>query len=449
MVFNIPGSGPIRRRSQAHADKAQIRRAVREALISLAGLLGRPVLNQAGDEIGRLVDVVCRWAGEPYPPVTGLVVKVGRRRAYLPVDAVARVELTRVRLSSAQLDMRDFQVRDGEVRLAHDVLDHQLVDVDGVRVIRASDLYLANQDGVWRLVGAEVGLKVLARRIGPARWRSRPAPDKVIDWSAIQALGGAEQEGAAARQVRLHAASAALTALRPAELADVLAELGRGQRNELLAMVNPETAADALEEMDADDLEALLREAPAAQAAELLAAMEPDEAVDALRDLPDSDRERLLAAMPAERVEPLRRLLGYDEHTAGGLMNPVLVTAVESDSVAVVVERLREQAEHLGELDAICVLDDDGVLIDDVSMVELLLAQTDTTIAQLVGPPWPVTVAIDAPLREVVEQFIDARRQSVVVLDDEGRPVGRILADDVVDALVPDRSRFRIFPLVP
>ncbi|AEA22322.1 MgtE intracellular region [Pseudonocardia dioxanivorans CB1190] len=444
-MVSMPGAESLRRRAQ----QVRARRPVRGVLVSLAGLLGRPVFNQAGAGIGQLVDVVCRWAGEPYPPVTGLVVKIGRRRAYVPAEVVDRIEPTAVRLRSARLDLRDFQVRGGEVRLAHDVLDHQMVDTDGVRVIRASDLYLSEMDAMWRLVGAEVGLRVLARRIGPARWRARPAPDKVIDWSAIQALGGSDQEGAAARQVRLRTPNAALTALRPAELADLLAELGREPRNELLEMVQPGAAADALEEMESSELESLLREAPTGQAAALLAQMEPDEAVDALRELPEGERDRLLAAVPAEQADRLRGLLGYDESSAGGVMTPVLVTATQTDTVGVVVHRLRAQADHAGELDAICVVDPEGRLIDDVTTLELLLADSGTPIGQLVGAPWPVTVAPDTPLREVVEQFIDARRQSVVVVDDEHRPVGRILADDLVDALVPDRGRFRIFPLVP
>ena len=73
--------------------------------------------------------------------------------------------------------------------------------------------------------------------------------------------------------------------LRPGELADLLEDLRRDERRELLAALSPDEAADALEEMQAEDLEQLLRESDPAEAARLLAAMEPDEAVDALRDL--------------------------------------------------------------------------------------------------------------------------------------------------------------------
>lgn len=449
MIFRASAPDAWQRRLQARADRVLVRRSVRQALVSLAGLLGRPVLNQAGEEIGRLVDVVCRWSGEPYPPVTGVVVKVGRRSAYVPAEAIAEIEPGLLRLGSAKLDLRDFQARDGEVRLGHDVLDHQLVDVDGVRVIRASDLYLARVDQLWCLVGAEAGLRVLLRRLGPAAWRAKPAPEKVIDWAAIQALGGADDEGAAARQVRLRTPNVSLKTLRPAELADLLEELGRGARNELLAMVEPSTAADALEEMGSDELDALLRQAPTEQAAVLVDRMEPDEAVEALRELPEDDQGRLLAALPTNKARELTRLLGYAEDTAGGLMTSLVLNAAETDTVGQVRQRLRAQAEHITDLDAICVIDRQGRLIDDVSMAELLLAEPETPVGELVGPPWPITVTPETPMSAVVERLIDSRRQSVVVVDTEDHPIGRILADDVIDALVADRGHFRIFRLVP
>jgi CBS domain-containing protein/sporulation protein YlmC with PRC-barrel domain len=449
MIFRVSAPDAWQRRLQARAERVMVRRSVREALVSLAGLLGRPVLNQTGDEIGRLLDVVCRWSGETYPPVTGLVVKVGRRSAFVPADAIAEIEPGVLRLSSAKLDLRDFQVREGEVRLAHDVLDHQLVDVDGVRVIRASDLYLARVEQRWCLVGAETGLRVLLRRIGPASWRARPAPEKVIDWAAIQALGGADDEGAGARQVRLRTPNVSLQTLRPAELANLLEELGRGARNELLAMVEPATAADALEEMEPDELDALLREAPTEQAAALVERMEPDEAAEALRELPEEDQRRLLAAMSSVKARELTRLLGYPEDTAGGLMTSLVLTAPETETVREVRQRLREQVEHIADLDAICVVDAEGRLLDDVAMGELLLADPDTPLGELVGPPWPITVRPEAPISEVVQRLTDCRRPSLVVVDEQGHPIGRILADDVVDALVAERGWFRVFRLVP
>lgn len=432
----------LQRQKDAISRRILTNRAVAEALISVAGLVGRPVRNPAGKEVGRVIDVVARWDGSPYPPMTGLIARVAGRQAYVAAAKIAGITHQDVRLASASLHLEDFQRREGEVKLAADVIDHQMVDVDGVRVIRAADLYLADVAGTYRLVGVDVGLQTLARRLGPARWRGRPTPDRVIDWAAIQTLTGADGHDGdeTLGTIRLRQPNQELRRLHPSELADLLEDLGRRERHELLAVLEPETAADALEEMEAEELGALLREAPIGQAASLVAGMEPDEAADALRDLTDEDRARLLEAMSPEDARRLRALLAFTEDTAGGLMTTVVITATADETVAGIRDRLREEAEHGGDIDAVLLVDDQGRLVDDVRLFDLLLADPGTTLGELAGEPWPVVVDASSPLREVVEGLVENRHSSIVVVDDDGRPIGRILADDVVDALVPDRG---------
>jgi Mg/Co/Ni transporter MgtE len=173
--------------------------------------------------------------------------------------------------------------------------------------------------------------------------------------------------------------------------------------------------------------------------------MEPDEAADALRDLSEEDRSALLAALPAKDAAALRSVLEFPADSAGGAMTTVLVLAHPEDTVADVRHRLIGQAEHVVDLDAIIVVDGEGRLVDDITLVELLLAEPDTRLADLIGPPWPVTVTTEADVREVADRMIDARRLSVVVLDEADRPLGRILADDVLDAVISGHRRWQ-FP---
>lgn len=441
MVIPSP-SAALRHRFERRSRRLEVAREVRESLVSLAGLIGRPVRHRGGEQVGRVVDVVVHWdTGEPYPPLAGVVTKVGARRAFVPASAVATVGQRDVTLSTTRLDLRDFVVREGETALATQVLDHQLVDIDGARVVRAADLYLATTGGVVRLVGVDVGVESLLRRLGPARWRTRPTPEAVIDWASVQAFGaGAGRSGA-----RLAGHRGELNMLRPGELADLLEDLGRRERHALLDLVEPETAADALEEMDPDQLHQLLTEADPSEAAGLVARMEPDEAAEALRELPDADRDALLTALPEQAAARLLPVLESAPGSAGGEMTTLLVLTHPEDTVADVRRYLTEQAEHIVDLDAIIVVDGDGRLVDDVSLAELFVADPDTRLRELVGPPWPVTVGPDADVHEVAERLIDSRRLSVVVLDEQDRPVGRILADDVLDAVVAGRRRWR-FP---
>jgi CBS domain-containing protein/sporulation protein YlmC with PRC-barrel domain len=437
----VPTVSALRSRYEQRSERLTTLRHVRSTLVSLAGLIGRSVLNQSGDEIGVLVDVVARWdGGQPYPPVTGLIVRIARRRAWIPISAVEEFRRDLIRLRSARLDLRDFTAREGEVELAREVVDHQLVDTDGARVVRASDLYLARVAGVVQLVGADIGFNSILRRLGPKRFRVRPTPDKVIDWASITSFGSQRGDGGI-----LQASERGLQRLRPGELADLLEDLGRHERQELLAQLTPEQAADALEEMQSDELVQLLRESETADAADLLGRMEPDEAADGLRELNTDEQEELMAAMPAEASERVATLLGYGERTAGGVMTTLLTVATPNEVISDVRERLRSQREHDEDLAGVVVVDGDGRLVDDITMTELFLADPALAVDSLIGPPWPVTVTPEADPEEVAERLVESRNPSVVVVDENQRPLGRILADDILDALLPERSRFR-FP---
>ncbi|MEA2500114.1 MAG: hypothetical protein QOD01_225 [Actinomycetota bacterium] len=442
----LPGRRVLQHYREGRSQRLTTLKAIRESLVSVAGLVGRPVRNQKGAEIGDVTDVVAKWGGsDDYPPVTGLVVRVGRRDAYVPFDQVDKLDSDQIVLNSARLDLRDFDRREGEVTLVRDVLDHQLVDVDGVKVVRAADLYLAPVYDSLRLVGVDVSAQSLLRRLGPARWRTRPTPDRVIDWAAIQPFGTPTGPNG---DVKLRTPHHGLRRLRPGEVADLLEDLGRSARRELLSVLEPEAAADALEEMEPRELNALLQEAPPEEAAGLVARMEPDEAVDALRELEQEDRDELLGHMPPATASRLLRLLDYADDTAGGLMTTNLVLVTPDETVAAVRRGLRDAQEHRSDIDAVIVVDEEGRLLDDVTLYELFVAEPDAKMAELIRPPAPVTIHPEATSEEVVSALIENRGSSLLVVDFEGRPLGRILADDVVDSLMPDQDR-RHFPKLP
>ncbi len=441
-----PGSG-LARRSKARTQRLTATREVRHAIVSVAGLVGAPVHNQAGQPVGKVVDIVARvHGGDRYPPITGLLIRVGSRTSFLAASAVASIGHRSLTLSNARLDLRDFQRRQGEVLLARDILDHQLVDVDGRQVIRAADLYLAPVRDEFRLVGVDVSLATLLRRLGPRFLRGRPTPERVIDWDAVAPFGDDLTTGPAT--VRLRRSEDELRRLQPSELADLLEDLDRVERQSLLGRLDRETAADALEEMDPDELHSLLREADPDRAAELLASMEPDEAVDALRRLSDGERGDILARMPEQIHAELDGLLAYPKRTAGGFMTSVLVRAKPDHTVGDVERLVASFREHRHEVDAVLILDQDGALLADLPLFELVVHTDDELISSVLAEEHhlePLTVPTDASVADVAEQLVRTRRSSVLVVGESGAPLGRILADDVVDALLPERGR-RHFP---
>jgi CBS domain-containing protein len=413
-----------------------VRQSVSSSLVSVAGLVGAPVRDLHSHHVGRLVDVVVRWDRGVYPQVSGLVIRIGSRRAFIHVADVSQIGRRAVQLGSTRVDLTDFQRRPGEQLLRKDVIDHQLLDVDGARVVRAADLYVAQVGARYWVVGVDVSFVSFLRRLLPARMGSLPTAERVLDFASIQPFG---RPGAPVRLRRPHRG---LERLRPADLADLLEDLGRPERRELLSLLPPESAADVLEEMEPRPLRLLLQDVPSDQAAGLLAMMEPDEAVDALRDLSEEDRLSMLAQMPQARSAELRLLLTFPEGVAGGIMTTKIVVLHTNETIrqARVKVRARRREE---DVDGLVVIDDDGRLVDDVSLMDLLDNDPDTPIAAVIGPPFPGTVLPDADLDDVVEQLIGNRGASLVVVDLEHRPIGRILADDVVDALVSSQDQRR------
>lgn len=409
---------------------ALTRKGIQSTLVSVAGIIGRPVKDQDGRDLGKLIDFVVRHGGETYPPVSGLIVKVAGRRAYIDGARIAKITKDEITLSSAKVNLSDYQRRMGEQLLDGDVLDHQIVDVNGLRVVRTSDLYLAPLDKEIRLVGVDVSFRSFVRRIFPGTFGRKPGVNQVIDWASVASL--ADDGGV----VRTTATREALSKLRPADIADIIEDLEGREQSALIELLGPDLAADALEEMEDDELQGLLRGISDQRAAELLTHMEPDESAEILRDLDEEHSESILAQMSPVIAKQLRRLVEFDETHAGGIMTTHLLIVKESDLVSDALKLLVENRER-DISDGVTVVDSKGKLIDHIQIIELIAAKSSEILKTLVKAPFPTAVSIDTPLEDVIEEFSNNRGSSVIVIDEKGKPVGRILADDIIDAMVP------------
>jgi sporulation protein YlmC with PRC-barrel domain len=253
-------------------ERLAVDRAIAGQLLSLTSMLGRPVLNDTGTRVGRVSDVVVHWApGIVYPRVTGVLVTAGQ--------GFALVDVREIILGQAQLRLRSDRLmvarpvrREGDVALARDVLDHQLVDLRGVQVVRAAEVYLLDRPGGWELAAVDVGVWAFLRRLGPRRRRC-PAPVRAINWADLQSFvprsvdealprvsGPASAAGEMGGAVQLGIPASELRKLRAADVARVLSQLGRDEQAQVTAMAEPSAAADALRQLTEAQRDALLGE---------------------------------------------------------------------------------------------------------------------------------------------------------------------------------------------
>jgi Mg/Co/Ni transporter MgtE len=139
-------------------------------------------------------------------------------------------------------------------------------------------------------------------------------------------------------------------------------------------------------------------------------------------------------------AKPLRTLVEFDEEFAGGIMTTHVLIVKESDSVADALKLLVENRER-DSSDGVVVVDNRGKLLDHIQTVELIAAKPEDLVESLIAQPFPTAVTPETRIDEVVEEFSNNRGSSIIVIDEKQKPIGRILADDLVDALSKNHGR--------
>jgi Mg/Co/Ni transporter MgtE len=170
--------------------------------------------------------------------------------------------------------------------------------------------------------------------------------------------------------------------------------------------------------------------------------MAADDAADLLLELDQDRRLPVLNLLPPAQQLKVRALLGHNPSTAGGLMNPDFVSASVDLGVEEALEQVRTSGLGPPQVEAICAVDAEGRLAGLVLLGELVLASARTSVGELVETAIPsVTAETDLPDLAVV--MSDYNLVAMPVVDADGRPVGMVSVDDLLDQLVPEEWRRR------
>jgi sporulation protein YlmC with PRC-barrel domain len=410
-----------------------------KATLRLSRLLKRPVADSSGETIGRLADVIVRLRGADYPLVTGVVVAVGGREIFVPIDQVVSFRDDPIRLNSARLSLRHFERREGEVLLRADVLGHRLIDVQNARLVRAADLELA-RDRDERVVSA-VDTRRRPRRLFGLLGPKDPDDGGFRDWHDFEWLIG--HQGSAL--LRGPFGLGRIRRLKPAQIADLLEEASKEEETEILGSVHadPELEADVFEELDEDQATRLLGARTDEQIAAVLARMRADDAADAIAELPQRRRQPVLDLLPPAQRTKVLTLMGFNPASAGGLMGVDFISMPTMASVADALARVRESASLQPEaLTSVHAVDGDGGLRGVAKLVTLLQADPATTLIDVCDTD-PVRVGPDTDVPDVAVLMTDYNLITIPVVDDERRLLGVITVDDVLEATLPEDWRRR------
>jgi CBS domain-containing protein/sporulation protein YlmC with PRC-barrel domain len=409
-------------------------------VIHLSSVAGSPLLDSAGERLGRVEDLVVRLdEGHDLPPVVGLKARIGGRDLFVPIDRVAQLGPDAVRTSTTKLDLAQFERRPGEVLLRGDVLDHGLINVTTARLVRAHEVELVRDGDTWRVAGIDPSLRPRLWRFMPRRFRGHDTEHKqFVAWSNLEPFLGHVPSS------RLKLATRRLRRLHPAQIADLVEAASHEEGEEIMNAVSEdkELEADVFEELDDEHQVEFLRERSDAEVAAVLARMAADDAADLLLELDQERRLPVLNLLPAATQRKIRKLLGYNPSTAGGLMNPDFVSVTPDMTVGQALDGVR--ASELGpqQVSTICVLNEEGKLVGSATLAELVRAQQSELMSALSDGACP-TVVVEADLPEVARVMSDYNLVAIPVVDEDGVAVGVIAVDDVLEQLIPEEWRWR------
>jgi Mg/Co/Ni transporter MgtE len=401
--------------------------------VFLARLASVAVFDPGGDQVGRIRDVVVAIRpGQELPRVLGLVVEVPlRRRIFLPMTRVTALDPRQV-VTTGVVNMRRFEQRPNETLVLAEILDRKVtLTATGEQVTVVDAGMEQDRTRDWEIT------QLFVRKAGGG-FRRR-GETLIVDWDEITGIAQTESNQGAA------ALLATYERMRPADLAAALHDLSPKRRGEVAAALDDEKLADVLEEMSEDDQIEILGQLNRERAADVLEAMAPDDAADLLGELPPDQAERLLALMEPDEAEDVRRLLSYDEYTAGGMMTTEPVILPPDATVAEALARVRnaELTPALASQVYVCrpPLETPTGRFVGIAYTQRLLREPPSALVSGVCDTDLEPLAATAMLPEVTRYLATYNLVALPVVDENDHLLGAVTVDDVLDHLLPDDWR--------
>ena len=410
-------------------------------MLYLSQMTGKPVIDSQGETIGTISDLAIQ-TGEVFPRITSLAFQGPGNTPFMIswrkyVDEFTEDGIT---LAVPAHDIRFSYLQPDEVLLARDLMNRQIVDTQGLKVVRVNDLKLSQSGRQLRLLGAEVGVRGILRGLHPllesavvktARVFGKKIDEQLIAWNYMDLLDRDLSE------VQLSVTHRRLDELHPADVADILEQLDPKQRAAVFEHLDDAQATEAISEMEDEYQAEFLDDLDDIRAAQLIGSMDPDDAAEIVRDLPYEKAETLLRLMGVEDATEIRSLLGYKDGTAGGMMTTQFFAMKKSATVGETIEALRELDEEFPTVHYVYVVDDYDKLVGVLSLRTLVLTEDQCSLESVMYDEI-ISVQPGEEEDDVAADIFKYDIPAMPVVDESGTLLGIVTTDDAWDAIEDD-----------
>ncbi|MDO5034561.1 MAG: CBS domain-containing protein [Actinomycetaceae bacterium] len=403
--------------------------------VYVARLAGTGVFDPIGDQVGRIYDVVSIIRVTGAPQVVGFVVEVSnRRRVFVPISRVTAIKPGAV-ITTGLLNMRRFNQRDAETLIISQLFDRVTRMRDGSGPVRIRDVLMEQKmPREWKIT------ELFVERVKKSTFGFKRAGETmVVPVSEVSTLS---------TQIGIQDATSLIASthdMKAADLADILRDLPEERMYEVASQLADERLADVLEELPEDYSVAILEKLQAKQAADVLDVMQPDDAADLISEMAPKTAQNLLNLMEPEEAADVRRLMVYEDHTAGGLMTTEPVILPPDATVAQMLANVRNQ-DIPPALAAMAIVarppleTPTGKFIGVVHIQRALREPPQTLLGTIVDTDIE-TLDPERPINSLTRVLAMYNLTALPVVDENHHVLGAVSVDDVLDNLLPEDWR--------
>ena len=401
--------------------------------VYVARLVGLPIFDPHGDQVGKVRDLVAAVRSEVNQPrVLGMVVDVfGRRRIFMPMTRVTNIDSGHV-TTTGLVNMRRFEQRPTETLVVGQMLDHSVTITETGVTGTVYDVGMEqarNRDWVLSRVAVQQPGSTFRRR----------GQTHVVEWRGVDGLTRREAEQGATRLI------AQLSEMKAADAANVIHDLPEERRTAVVAAMDDERLANVIEELPEEDQVQIFGHLDDERAADVLEEMSADDAADLIADLPPDTASRLLELMESDDAEDVRRLMSYAEETAGGMMTPEPVILGPDATVADALAHVRhpDLPVSLAAMVYVCrqPLETPTGRLLGCAHVQRLLREPPSSLAAAAVDTALDPLRPEATIDQVASYLATYNMVAAPVVDDEGRLLGAVTVDDLLDHMLPENWR--------
>ncbi|MBI3583417.1 MAG: magnesium transporter [Nitrospinae bacterium] len=227
--------------------------------------------------------------------------------------------------------------------------------------------------------------------------------------------------------------------LHPADIADIIETLDEEKKKELFNLLHTEIASKVIVEVNEHSRDQILEDINKEKLTDIVEEMSSDDAADLIADLSKEEAKDLLEKLHWKDSTEVQKLLKYPEDTAGGIMQTELLSVREEMLVEDAIIQLMALSENIGDVPNVFVVDKNRRLVGILPVRKLLIVKHEMPISGIIDRN-VISVNVNEDQEEVANIFKKYDLVSLAVVDDDGRLVGRIQIDDIVDVLVEEAS---------